>query len=241
MLALLRRFDTWRPGLPGDARGRPAETRGIIGTAAMIGIALASAGATAATNIYGTKKAASVNEKSITAQAASEEASRKAELEAQASQNAANAAEAEKQRQATAAEAEQRRQAEIASRNQYYAFEKQRWDDYVRVHQPSWNVGSSAFNSLAGMLGVAGGGGTPNVGSSAPTPSPAIFTPGSPVSSPTATTAGAPGSGQVPSIGRSSAQAYPRMATPASAAPMSLQDLLMLASRRATPTTGLQA
>ena len=107
---------------------------GIIGTAAAIVMAI-TAGGTAASSIYGTKRAASVNERGIAAQ-------RDESREAMALQTS----EAEKQR---VWEAEQRRQQR--------EYDQGRWDSYITANQPHWQVGQQALGSLTDLAGLPGG------------------------------------------------------------------------------------
>ena len=143
-------------------------SRGILGTAAAIAIGLGSAAASAATNIYATKKAGGINERAIAAQQASEAAALKVEQEAlqkqqeaQQRQLAADAASQqraleleERRRVDTQTRFEAQRLAEAEARKQYYTFEDQRWRDYVAAHSPSWAVGQRAYGSLADLLNL---------------------------------------------------------------------------------------
>lgn len=44
------------------------------------------------------------------------------------------------------------RQAQLDERR--IAIDQQRWNDYVRIHEPIWNIGGGALRNLAGMAGV---------------------------------------------------------------------------------------
>lgn len=118
-----------------------------LGTAAMIGIGLASS---AASNIYSTRAAAGENRRAVEAQRASEQQM----LENERLQREAEMEWARQQQEWERQQLEYQRQAEQA---QYEA--------YVQAHTPFWNIGRDALNTAAGMLGVPGmpgGGGDPS-------------------------------------------------------------------------------
>lgn len=118
-----------------------------LGTAAMIGIGLASS---AASNIYSTRAAAGENRRAVEAQRASEQQM----LENERLQREAEMEWARQQQEWERQQLEYQRQAERA---QYEA--------YVQAHTPFWNIGRDALNTAAGMLGVPGmpgGGGDPS-------------------------------------------------------------------------------
>lgn len=171
------------------------------------------AAANVATNVYSTKKAAGVNEKSIAAQGASE--ARAVQLEREALK--AQQAEADKQRQY----AEWRARVDDQARKDWQAFENQRWQDYVRAHSPYWATGQQAFQSLSELAGLPGGGGAsagapatgsagslatlaggamPTAGASGAAPLPTAST--SPAGATSPAVAGTPTSGAVSSRGR---------------------------------------
>src|SRR3990167_5232215 len=106
------------------------DERGVIGTGALIGIALASTGAQAATSIYGTKKAAGVNERSIAAQEAEGERALAFERE----------------------EALRREQA----RKEAMAVDQARWEDYLRANEPTWRAGGQVLTNLYDLAGMGG-------------------------------------------------------------------------------------
>lgn len=100
-----------------------------IGAGVALAIGLGSAGASAATSIYSSHKAGSVNEKSLAAQAKAD----------------ADAAAIEREKIA----------ANERARKDAMAVDQQHWNDYVRVHEPIWQTGQQAYRSL---LDLANGG-----------------------------------------------------------------------------------
>ena len=103
------------------------DERGLIGTAAAIGIGLASAGASAASNIYGSKRAGSYNEKALRAQERADQDAMRFERE-QAERN------------------------EVARRENLAADQK-RWDDYLNAHKDRWAMGGRVLGDLYDMAG----------------------------------------------------------------------------------------
>lgn len=99
-----------------------------IGTAAAIAIGLGTAGAQVASNIYGSKRAAGVNEEAIR----TEREMHEAEL-----------AEAEKMRAYQAEEEQKRRE-----------FERRRYTQYLQSRQPYARAAGATLNSLLDLAGV---------------------------------------------------------------------------------------
>jgi len=175
--------------------GDPRDRRHFIATTTAALLAL-SAGVGAAQGIYATRKAGSVNEKSLEAQereSVRETAARKAEYD------------------------------------QAIALDKQRWADYVRVHEPYWQTGQRAFASLSDIAGY--GGPSPQMPSGSAPPAPGV-TPG-PVARAPMVTAGARPRREAGGPGQRIVTG-PAVAMPRAAGGMSLQDLMALAS---TPTS----
>ena len=137
-----------------DVRHRLAhlcdDETGCISLAA--GIALASAASTTATGIYQSKKAGSVNERAIDAQAAADQ---------RALENDRYAVDQQRE------EAELMRQWYAEQEQAQRDYDQGRWDDYIRANQPYWAVGNQAFAKLSDMAGLPAGAapGMPQVGS----------------------------------------------------------------------------
>ena len=114
--------------------------------------------------------------------------------------------------------------ARTAEYDQAIALDKQRWADYVRVHEPSWQLGNRTLASLSDIAGY--GGPTPQMPSGSAPPAPGVA-PG-PVATVPMPTAGArpraAGAGQRFVTG-------PAVAMPRATGGMSLQDLMALASQ----------
>lgn len=111
-----------------------------IGTAAMIGMGLASMGAQTASNVYGARSAARENKRAIEAQSASE--MQAMALERERMHMELQAQQAAEQRQAMA--------------------QQQQWEAYKAAQQPRWNMGYQAANALASQLGLEGNMQMPN-------------------------------------------------------------------------------
>jgi hypothetical protein len=110
-----------------------------LGTAAALAIALGSAGATAASNIYSTRSAAGINRRSLDLQATSDQ---QAADEARATREASERLERDRMAAAEAA------------RQDAIALDKQRWNDYVTAHTPQWQAGQRILQSLFEMANV---------------------------------------------------------------------------------------
>lgn len=178
----------------------------MIGTAAALAIALGSAGATAASNIYGTKKAAETNKRSL--EATERDSVRAADLEREST------------RELLAFQREEAARRD-AARQQAMEFDRQRWGDYTRIHEPHWQMGSGVLQSLTGLAGVKGG----------PAPRPGPSGPPMPGNLRSLADMGtfAPMGGPAPQI----AMTRPRMAAPMMEAPqgggMNLMNLAQMA------------
>ena len=114
-----------------------------LGTAAIIGLSLASAGAQAGSSIYQAHRAGSTNDKAIKAQ--SDEAARAAALERES-----QAADRELAQQQMAAQ-ERRYQAALQA-------DRDRWNAYAQIHAPMWQFGQSLLGPLSQMAAGRGGG-----------------------------------------------------------------------------------
>lgn len=100
-----------------------------VATSTAIALAVGSAGATAASNIYSAHRAGSTNDKSL---------------------------EAQKQADTTAAAIEREKMAQNEqARKDMMAVDSQHWNDYVRTHEPYWQTGQQAYGNL---LQLANGG-----------------------------------------------------------------------------------
>lgn len=113
----------------------------IASGTAMLIAGLAGAGATAASNVYGTKKASKINERSIDEQAKSETDTRALAREQAARDEVARQEELKYKRE---------------SREAAIAMDQKRYDAYVAANQPYWSKGSQLFGDLLEMAGQGG-------------------------------------------------------------------------------------
>ena len=207
------------------------DRRGILGSAAAIAIALGTAGAQAATSIYGTRTAGRQNQQAMQAQ-------ERGDVRADAYNREALTQQRELADKTRALE-EQALAEKKAAREAAMAMDRQRWTDYVDINRPHWQLGSQVLGNLYDLAGYRGGG----MPGSASVPAPAMSETGpAPASAsfgndtrpgrgmPLADLAMLGSSAPVAPAARSSRRSYaPAMPFPQVSTPrISLQDLMLM-------------
>ena len=170
--------------------------RGLIGTAAAIGIGIAAAAGQTIASVHGTRTAGRENRRAVEAQQTSERTALDIEREALANDRAQQeeaqrieqervelerqrhednlAFERQRQADALALQREQDQQRQMRYQD-WLASEEGRWGDYIKANQPTWNIGNQAFGQAAGLMGLAGAvprGAMPPPGTRAPVAAP---------------------------------------------------------------------
>lgn len=191
----------------------------MIGTAAMIGIALGTAGAQTAASIYNSKKASGVNEKALATQERSDRDAMAFERENAARQDAFAREEADRR---------------DAARKELMAVDQQRWQDYLRANEPMWRRGGEALGNLYDLAGMGRGNAVgPDINAlmaSGPPPSGSTPIAGAPP----AQDVGVTGGGHGQALYRATREPI-RMAMENTGGGLGLQELMMLAGRHRAP------
>lgn len=211
-----------------------------LSTGAIIGIAAATSGAQAVSSIYGSRRAANTNDRSLQA---GERADVRAAEESRLDREA-QVREAREAREATLAYQREESARREAARREAMQFDRDRWGDYTRIQEPHWNMGANALSSLSNMMGVGGGGG---MGPGGPRPGmdPRAKMPTSPIQTANLSAMMRQGGQRPPMSSRPPVGMSPgsQVPMPQQGGGMSLQDMMMLMARRqgapaAAPTAG---